>query len=142
MTCKVRRDFEIITDLSSCVSLVTSNVRGYSIRSPKSLYKKTGPDPSYPSLLRPIYCDKRVSNSHLSHTHRRHREEWRGRNFSSWSDHSWIKTTAIFFLYLRVCVYLFLRTSFFTAQNVGPMVHLKQSTKSFNQWDDVIERRH
>ena len=42
MTCKVRLDFEIITDVSSCVSLVTSNIRGSSICSPKSLYKKTG----------------------------------------------------------------------------------------------------
>ena len=42
MTCKVRRDFEIITDVSSRVSQVTSNVLGSSIRSPKSLHKKTG----------------------------------------------------------------------------------------------------
>ena len=40
MTCKVRRDFKIITDELSCVSLVTSNIRGSSICSPKSLYKK------------------------------------------------------------------------------------------------------
>ena len=42
MTGKVRRDFEIITDVSSRFSQVTTNVRGSSIRSPKSLYKKTG----------------------------------------------------------------------------------------------------
>ena len=42
MTRKVRCDFEIITDVSSRVSLVTSNIRGSSICSPKSLYKKTG----------------------------------------------------------------------------------------------------
>ena len=41
MTCKVRRDFEIITDVSLRVSLVTLNIRGSSICSPKSLYKKT-----------------------------------------------------------------------------------------------------
>ena len=41
MTCKVRRDFKIITDVLSRVLLVTSNIRGYSIRSPKSQYKKT-----------------------------------------------------------------------------------------------------
>ena len=41
MTCKVRRDFRIITDASSRVSLVTSNIGGSSICSPKSLYKKT-----------------------------------------------------------------------------------------------------
>ena len=117
MTCKVRRDFKIITDVSSCVSLVTSNIRGSLICSLKSLYKKTsneilgrvegscqngcvkgsgGPDPSYPSLLRPIRCDRHVSYSRLSHTLRHYREEGRRRNFSSCSDHSWIKTTAIF----------------------------------------------
>ena len=41
MTSKVRLDFKIITDVSSRVSLVTSNIRGSSICSPKSLYKKT-----------------------------------------------------------------------------------------------------
>ena len=41
MTCKVRRDFKIITDVLSRVSLVTLNIRGSSICSPKSLYKKT-----------------------------------------------------------------------------------------------------
>ena len=118
MTCKVRRDFKIITDVLSRVSLVTSNIRGSSICSPKSLYKKTsnailgrvegscqngcvkgcgGPDPSYPSLLRPICCDRRVSNSQISHTPRHHREEGRRKNFLSCSDHSWMKTTAIFF---------------------------------------------
>ena len=38
---KVRRDFKIITDVLSRVSLVTSNIRGSSVCSPKSLYKKT-----------------------------------------------------------------------------------------------------
>ena len=41
MTWKVRRDFKKITDLWSPVSLVTSNIRGSSICSPKSQYKKT-----------------------------------------------------------------------------------------------------
>ena len=41
MTCKVRRDFKIIIDVLLRVSLVTSNIRGSSICSPKSLYKKT-----------------------------------------------------------------------------------------------------
>ena len=40
MTCKVRRDFKRITDVLSRVSLVTSNIRGSSSCSPKSLYKK------------------------------------------------------------------------------------------------------
>ncbi len=41
MTCKVKRDFKIITDVLSRVSRVTSNNRGSSICSPKYLYKKT-----------------------------------------------------------------------------------------------------
>ena len=41
MTRKVRRDFKIIPDVISRVSLVTSNIRRSSICSPKSLYEKT-----------------------------------------------------------------------------------------------------
>ena len=41
MTCKVRRDFKIITDVIAHVSLVKSNIRESSICFPKSLYKKT-----------------------------------------------------------------------------------------------------
>ena len=41
MTRKVRRDFKMITDVISRVSIVTSNIRGSSIFPPKSLYKKT-----------------------------------------------------------------------------------------------------
>ena len=41
MTCKVRRDFKINTDVISHVSLVISNIRESSICSPKSLYQKT-----------------------------------------------------------------------------------------------------
>ena len=41
MTCKVRCDFKIITDVLSRVSLVTLNIWTSSICSPKSLYKKT-----------------------------------------------------------------------------------------------------
>ena len=47
-------------------------------------------------------------------------------NFSNCNDHSpkWIINDCyIFFPYLRVWVFLFLRTSFFTAQYVGPLVH-------------------
>ena len=114
MTCKVRRDFKIIADVISHVSPVTLNICGSSICSPKFLYKKTsneilgelkavvktgswGPDLSYPSLLQPICCDRCVSNSQLSHTPHHYPEEGRRTNFSSCSDHSWIKTTAIFF---------------------------------------------
>ena len=40
MTCKVRRDFKIITDVISRFSLVTSNIRESSIPQ-NTLYKKT-----------------------------------------------------------------------------------------------------
>ena len=142
MTGKVRRDFEIITDVSSRVSLVTSNFRESSICSPKSLYKKTSKEmwaelkavvktgalkvPEARSVLpqsaaTDLLWQACVKQPALTHTLRHHREQGR-RNFSSCSDHSWIKTTAIFFPYLRVWVFLFLRTSLFTTQNVGPMV--------------------
>ena len=50
-------------------------------------------------------------------------------NFSSCSDHSWIINDCyIFFPYLWVWIFLFLRTSFFTAQNVGPMVQKELAT--------------
>ena len=143
MTCKVRHDFKIITDVLSHVSLVTSNIRGSSICSPKSLYKKTSNEilaelkavikTSALKVPTPVCYDlsvRRMSNSQLSPTPRHH---WEGRekkdktkmNFSSCSNHSWIINDCyIFFSYLRVWVFLFLRTSFFTAQNVGPMVHM------------------
>ena len=85
MTCKVRSDFEIITDVSSRVSLVTSNFRGSSICSPKSLCKKTSNEilgelkavvktgalkvPEAPTRPTPVCCDKHESNNQLSHTH-------------------------------------------------------------------------
>ena len=117
MICNVRRDFDIITDVSSRVSLVTSNFRGSSICFPKYLYKKTSNEilaelkavvktsalkvPEAPTRHSPVCYDRSavtsVSNSQLSHTHRHHREEGWRRNFSSCSDHSRIKTTAIFF---------------------------------------------
>ena len=110
MTCKVGRDFEIITDVSSRVSLVTSNVRGSSIRSPKSIDKKTGNEilaelkevvktgalkvPEAPTRHTPVCYDLSAvtsvcqTASSLTHTHCHHREEGRRRNFSSCSDHS------------------------------------------------------
>ena len=111
------------------------------ICSPKSLYKKTrvegncqnayvkgsgGPDPSYPSLLRPV-CQACVKQPALIHTpsppRGREKKDVTKMNFSSCSDHSWlINDSYIFFLYLRVWVFLFLLTSFFTAQNLGPMI--------------------
>ena len=117
MTFKVRRDFKIITDVISRVSLVTSNIRESSICSPKSLYKKTSNEilvelkavvktgalkvPEAPTCHTPVCYDPFAvtsvcqTASSLTHTHRHHREEGRRRNFLSCSDHSWI--TAIFF---------------------------------------------
>ena len=118
MTCKVRRDFEIITDVSSRVSLAISNFRGSSICSPKSLYKKTSNEilgelkavvktgalkvpearPVLPqSAATDLLWQACVKQPALTHTPRHHQEEGKRRNFSSCSDHSWIKTTAIFF---------------------------------------------
>ena len=87
-----------------------------------------GPDPSYPSLLRPI-CQACVIQPALTHTSSpprgREKKDATKMNYSSCSDHSWIINDCyIFFPYLQVWVFLFLRTSLFTAQNVGLMVHL------------------
>ena len=166
MTCKVRRDFKIITDVLSCVSLVTSNNRGSSICSPKSLYKKTSqqilgelkaafktgeskfprPRPVLPSLLRPI-CQACV-NSQLSPTppslSRGKEKNVTKMNFSSCNDHNpkWIIIDCyIFFPYLRVWVFLFLQTSFFTAQHVGPILQiyfLSRSVFRFDNWSSFV----
>ena len=148
MTSEVRRDFKIITDVLSCVSLVTSNIRGSSICSPKSLFKKasneilgelkavvkTGAlkDPEAPTRPTPVCYDLYAMTGvcqtpALTHTpsppRGREKKDPTKMNFSSCSDHSWIINDCyIFFPYLRVWVFVFLGTSFFTAQNVGPMV--------------------
>ena len=99
MTCKVRRDFKIITDVLSRVLLVTSNIRGSSICSPKSLYKKTSIEilgelkavvktgalkvPEAPTRHTPVCYDlsvRSVSNSQLSPAPCHQRVEERGRN--------------------------------------------------------------
>ena len=130
------------------VSLVTSNIRGSLICSPKSLYKKTSheilaelkavfktgtskvlrPRPVLPSLLRPI-CQVCV-NSQLSPTpaiatKRKREEECNKTNFSSCNNCSpkWIiNDYYIFFPNLWVWVFLFLQTPFFKTQHVGPML--------------------
>ena len=148
MTCKVRRNFKIIRDVLSRVSLVTSNIRVSSICSPKSLYKKTSNEilaelkavfktgalkvPEAPTRPTPVcydlsamtgVCQTASSHSHPVTTETKREEEANKMNFSSCSDHSWIINDCyIFFLYLRVWVFLCLQTSFFTAQNVDPMV--------------------
>ena len=116
MTCKVRRDFKIITDVLSRVSLVTSNNRGSSICSPESLYKKTSNEilrefkatfktgeskvPRPLSVLPSLLWQACVKQPTLTHTpsppRGREKKDASKMNFSSCSDHSWIKTTAIF----------------------------------------------
>ena len=116
MTCKVRRDFKIITDALSHVSQVTLNIRESSICSPKSLYKKTSngilrelkaafktgeskvprPLSVLPSLLWQACAKQPVLTHTLSPPRGREKKDATKMNFSSCSDHSWIKTTAIF----------------------------------------------
>ena len=83
-----------------------------------------------PSLLRPI-CQACVNNQLLptlqSPPRGREKKNVTKMYFSSCNDHSpkWIiNDWYIFFPYLRVSIFLFLRTSFFTAQHVGPMLHI------------------
>ena len=133
MTCKVRRDFKIITDVSSRVSLVTSNIRGSSICSPKSLYQKTSNEilgelkavfktgalkvPEAPTRPTPVcydlysvtgVCQTAGSHPHPITTERKGEKDATNTNFSSCSDHSWIKTTAIFSPLTFVFEYFFL----------------------------------
>ena len=145
MTCKVRRDFKIITDAILRVSLVTSNICESSICSPKSLYKKTsneilaelkavvktgalkgsgGPRPVIPqTATTDLMWQESVKQPALTHTPSPPRGGGR-RNFSSCSDQNRIKMTAIFFpLPSSWSISFLLRTSFFTAQKFGPMVH-------------------
>ena len=129
---------------------MTSNIRGSSIYSPKSLYKKTRqeilgelkaafktgasmvPRPRLvlPSLQRPIcqaYVNSQLLPTPPSPPRGIEKKNVTEMNFSSCSDHSpkWIiNDWYIFFPYLRVLVFLFLQTSFFTAQHVGPMLHI------------------
>ena len=154
MTGKVRRDFKIIINVLSRVSLVTSNIQGSSICFPKSLYKKTSNEilaelkrvvktgalkvprsrPVLPQSATTYLLWQGCVNSQLSPTpptppRGREKKDVTKMNFSSCNDHSWIINNCyIFFPYLRVWVFLFLWTSFFTAQNVSSMV----------QYDDCI----
>ena len=141
-------NYHVFHDSFTIVSLVTSNNRGSSICFPKFVYKKTSqeileswrqlskqarqkvprPRPVLPSLLRPI-CQACVNNQLLptppSPPRGREKKNVTKMNFSSCNDHSpkWIKNDCyIFFPYLRVWVFLFLQTSFFTAQHVGPIL--------------------
>ena len=153
MTCKVRRDFKIITDELSRVSrqfywwhrtfgdlrFVPQNLyirkqvrkfwKSWRQLSKQARQKVPRSRPVLPRLLRSI-CQACV-NSQLSPTppsppRGREKKNVTKMNFSSCNDHSpkWIKNDCyIFFPYLRVWVFLFLLTSFFKAQHVGPMLH-------------------
>ena len=144
MTSKIKRDFKIITDVLSRFSLVTSNIRGSSICSPKSLYKKTINEilrelkaafktgeskvPRPLSVLPSLLWQACVKQPGLTHTpsppRGREKKDATKMNFLSCSDHSWtINDCYIFFSYLRVWVFFYLWTSFFTTQHVSPMVH-------------------
>ena len=144
MTCKVIRDFKIITDELSRISLVASNIRGSSICSPKSLYRKTSNEilaelkaafktgeskvprlrPVLPSLLWQACVNSQLSPTPPSPPRGRKKKNVTKMNLLSCSDHSWIINDCyIFFPYLRVWVFIFLQTYFFTAQHVGHMVH-------------------
>ena len=152
MTCKVWRDFKRITDELSRVSrqfhwwhrtfgdlrFVSQNLyirkqvtrfwESWRQLSKQAHRKVPRPRPVLPSLLRPI-CQAGVNNQLLptppSPPRGREKKNVTKMNFSSCNDHSpkWmINDCYIFFRYLRVWVFLFLRTSFFTAQHVGPML--------------------
>ena len=154
MTYKVRRDFKIITDELSRVSrqfhwwhrtfgdfrfvpqnlCIRKQVRRFweSRRqlSKQARQKVPRPRPVLISLLRPI-CQACVNNQLLptppSPPKGREKKNVTKMNFSSCNDHNpkWvINDCCIFFSYLRIWVFLFLRTSFFTTQHVPPMLHV------------------
>ena len=95
---------------------MTANFRGYSIYSPKSLYKKTSNGilrglkaafktgeskvPRPLSVLPSLIWQACVKQPALTHTPSqlsgREKKDATKMNFSSCSDHSWVKTTAIF----------------------------------------------
>ena len=148
MTCKVRRDFKIITDELSRVSRqfhwwhrTFRDLRFV----PKNLYIRkqvtqilSRVEGSFQnrgvkgSEARPVCYDlsvRRVSQPALTHTavttKRREKKNVTKMNFWSCNDHSpkWIITDCyIFFPYLKVWVFFFLRTSFFKAQHIAPML--------------------
>ena len=143
---------------------MTSNIRGSSICSPKSLYKKTSqeilaelkaafktgeskvprPRPVLRSLLWQACVNSQLSPTPPSSTRGGEKKNVTKMNFSSCSDHSpkWmINDCYIFFPYLQVWVFLFLWTSFFTAQHVGPVLQSRLYENECRQssgWMDII----
>ena len=138
------------------VSLVTLNIRGSSICSPKSLYKKTSqeilaelkaafktgeskvpkPQPILLSLLWQACVNSQLSPTPPSPPRGREKKNVTKMNFLSCSDHSpkWIINYCYIFVpYLRVWVFFFLRTSFFTAQHIGPMLYLEKGMNKITQ---------
>ena len=127
---------------------MTSNIRGSSICSPESLYKKTSQEilaelkavvktgesnvpwsrPVLLSLLWQACVNSQLSLTPPSTPRGREKKNVTKMNFSSCSDHSpkWIINDCYIFVpYLRVWVFLFLRTSFFIAQHAGPMLQVE-----------------
>ena len=164
MTCKVRRDFKIITDELSRVSwqfhwwhrtfgdlrFVSQNlyIRKQVTRfwgswrqlSKQARQKVPRPRPVLPSLLRPI-CQACV-NSQLSPTlpslpRGREKKNATKMNFSSCNDRSpkWIINDCyIFFPYLRVWVFLFLLTSSLK-HNTLVLCYTWKVTEPKSDWD-------
>ena len=152
MTCKVRRDFKIITDVLSRVSRQFHwwhRTFGDLRLSPKYLYKKTSQEilaelkavvktgalkvprlrPVLHSLLWQACVNSQLSPTPPSPPRGREQKNVTKMNFSSCNDHSpkWIINDCyIFFPYLRVSVFLFLWTYFLRVQHVGPMLHMLQ----------------
>ena len=153
MTCKVRRDFKIITDVLSRVSrlfpwwhrtfgdlrfvpqnlYIRKQVQEI-LESWRQLSKRMRQKVPRPRLvltsLLPICLacvNNQLSPTPPSPPRGREKKNVTRMNFSSCNDQSpkWIINDCyIFFPYLRVWVFLFLQTSFFKAQHVGPMLHL------------------
>ena len=155
MTCKVRHEFKIIPDELSRVSrqfhwwyrtfrdlrfvpqnlYIRKQVRRFwdSWRqlSKQARQKVPRPRPVLPSLLWQACVNSRLSPTSPSPPRGREKKNVTKMNFSSCNDHSpkgIINDCYIFFPYLRVWVFLFLRTSFFKAQHVGPMLQQQFSS--------------
>ena len=129
------------------VSLVTSYIRGSSIFSQKSLYKKRShgilrelkaafkrgaskvqrPRPSFPVCYDPSVRRVSTSSSHRQPPSPPSEREKNETNFSSCNDRNpkWIINDCyIFFPNLRVWVFLFLRTPFFKTQHFDAMLQI------------------
>ena len=157
MTWKVRRDFKIITDELSRVSqqfhwwhrtfgdlrfvpqnlYIRKQVRRF-WRSWRQLSKQASQRFRGPDSLYPVCYDSQLLPTPPSPPRGREKKNVTKMNFSSCNDHSpkWIiNDWYIFVPYLRVWVFLFPRTSFFTGQHVGPMLQFQFKNM---EWGDKI----